>query len=170
MPELPKARDGSGSTEKNGRADGKGIGLVRAARRTRPGHDEVGNFAVRVCLGWIESPSPGKRPHWTEDPMGMGAGGRTSCWPSNLRSEAANMNTIQRFCEPHLRRTGEKIPAARVVAGTPMCLRCFRGSPIPFYIQLLPARTGRAASIENAVPRDETASRKLRAPTDAVAR
>jgi len=36
----------------------------------------------------------------------------------------------EQFCEPHLRRTGEKILAARVVAGTPMCLRCVKGSPI----------------------------------------
>jgi hypothetical protein len=34
------------------------------------------------------------------------------------------------FCGPHLARTGEKIPAVRVVADTPMCLACFRGKPI----------------------------------------
>jgi hypothetical protein len=43
------------------------------------------------------------------------------------------------FCEPHFRRTGQKIPAVRVVADTPMCLACFRGrhiDPIEEYFGL----------------------------------
>ena len=40
------------------------------------------------------------------------------------------MDAIERFCEPHLRRTGERVQATRTVNGEPMCDACFRGKPI----------------------------------------
>ena len=33
-------------------------------------------------------------------------------------------------CLFHLRRTGEKVRATRVIDGEPMCEKCFRGEPI----------------------------------------
>lgn len=36
----------------------------------------------------------------------------------------------EQLCQPHLRRTGERIPATREVNGEAMCLACFRGRPI----------------------------------------
>jgi hypothetical protein len=37
---------------------------------------------------------------------------------------------MEKFCRPHLARTGKRIPATREVNGEPMCLACFRGRPV----------------------------------------
>jgi hypothetical protein len=91
---------------------------------------------------------------------------------------------MEKFCQAHLRRTGERIPATREVNGEAMCLACFRGSPIdpleererfglPFCLNgskgLSPARVPLAASSDNATGRGETASRKIHSPTASVA-
>lgn len=37
---------------------------------------------------------------------------------------------MEQFCQPHFRRTGERILATRMVNDEGMCLACFRGRPI----------------------------------------
>jgi hypothetical protein len=74
---------------------------------------------------------------------------------------------MSEFCEPHFRRTGEKIPAVRVVAGTPMCLGCFKGSAIdppeehfglPFFLaDVLTGSKGQAQAHDNATRKGEVA-------------
>jgi len=35
-----------------------------------------------------------------------------------------------RMCAPHLERKGLSVPAVKIIAGTPMCLECWRGVPL----------------------------------------
>jgi hypothetical protein len=40
------------------------------------------------------------------------------------------------WCEPHLERTGARIPAAVIVDNLPMCQACFDGRPIRREIEM----------------------------------
>ena len=48
---------------------------------------------------------------------------------------------VDKFCRPHLERTGKRIPAAHVIDETPMCKACFAGKAI-FREEALPGGDG----------------------------
>ena len=49
--------------------------------------------------------------------------------PSEEREQIEDLG----ICEPHWERANLHVPAAKVITGTPMCLDCWSGVPLPMH-------------------------------------